>query len=136
MNLASVPAVSARTQASCRRSIGDSEPHGRGSLLRDDDLKVMKGLIHCAVLDQTGGFAGHVASPPAQSSPPPLRRPHLRLVHAEIVRHLVPHRVLHQLRQVLGTLRARRSCGPWKMVMRSGMANGSKTLRLVSGRPS
>jgi hypothetical protein len=32
--------------------------------------------------------------------------------------------------------RAARSCGPWKIVMRSGIANESNTLRTVNGRPS
>src|ERR1035437_8166783 len=33
--------------------------------------------------------------------PPPLRRPHLALIQSEVVRHLVPDRILHQLREVL-----------------------------------
>ena len=36
---------------------------------------------------------------------------------------------------IFSALRARRSCGPWKMVIRSGMANDSNTLRWVSGMP-
>ena len=58
----------------------------------------------------------------------PFSRADLRLIHPEIVRHLVPDGVLDQLCQVFGE-RAIRSCGPWKMVMRSGIAKGSNTLR-------
>jgi hypothetical protein len=32
-------------------------------------------------------------------------------------------------------VRAKRSCGPWKIVILSGIANPSKTERLASGRP-
>ena len=44
----------------------------------------------------------------------------LRLVHAEVVGHLVPYCILQEFFKV-DRSRARRSCGPWKMVMRSGM---------------
>src|SRR5579863_4683678 len=37
--------------------------------------------------------------------PKALRRPHLALIHPEIMSHLVPHGVFHQLRQMLRTLR-------------------------------
>src|ERR1019366_828000 len=43
--------------------------------------------------------------PPAPSPPPPLRRPNLALIQPEVVRHLVPDRILHQLREVLRTAR-------------------------------
>src|ERR1035437_5479641 len=39
------------------------------------------------------------------SPPPPFRRPYLALVQPEVVRHLVPDRVFHQLGEVLGTAR-------------------------------
>src|ERR1019366_6124192 len=37
--------------------------------------------------------------------PLPLRRPHLALIQPEVVRHLVPDSILHQLREVLRTAR-------------------------------
>src|ERR1035437_8845793 len=39
------------------------------------------------------------------SPPPPFRRPYLALVQPEVVRHLVPDRIFHQLGEVLGTAR-------------------------------
>src|ERR1035437_2020314 len=39
------------------------------------------------------------------SPPTPFRRPYLALVQPEVVRHLVPDRVFHQLGEVLGTAR-------------------------------
>src|ERR1039457_6089196 len=49
-------------------------------------------------------------SSPARTARPclpplPLRRPHLPLIQPEVVRHLVPDRILHQLGEVLRTAR-------------------------------
>src|ERR1035441_7048685 len=67
------------------------------------DLHILLKLNH-AMPSQPPNWVRSVNSIPtaaAPSPPPPLRRPHLALVQPEIVCHLVPDRILHQLREVL-----------------------------------
>src|SRR5450756_1475034 len=51
------------------------------------------------------GSRNTFSRPPVVLPPPAFRRAHLALVQPEVVRHLVPDRLFHQLGEVLGTAR-------------------------------
>ena len=70
----------------------------------------------------------------ALGSPLPFRPPHSLLVHSEVVRDLMPDRISQHLLKPARVC-DKRSCGPWKIVILSGIVNPSKTERLASGRP-
>src|ERR1017187_3633452 len=72
---------------------------------RSSTLKVSLAIYVSYQQMRTYGIGGVGTGQGNPRTPAPsLRRAHLQLVHAEIVRHLVPDGVLHQLRQVLGAL--------------------------------
>src|ERR1035437_3146977 len=51
------------------------------------------------------GWRNTFFRPPGALAPPAFRGPDLALVQPEVVRHLVPDRLFHQLGEVLGTAR-------------------------------